>query len=202
MKAVFVNCHCDVDVPCCGRGLFNNPHSPCRSTALSLLYSPNKHDRRWNADEPSATLDPWIPIRLTISPAIHRPANFWKCLFFSLRLNSPDEDQLQIWISHYSSTNNYLHYYLLEVCMSMTSAWSKNSGNINIFHPGYFSSHSRQVNVVTWFLVLPIDKQKSSWLSREWYYIYAISIYMYICFEFLASHFSDFTRCKNLPGGR
>ena len=33
-----------------------------------------------------------------------------------------DEDQLQIWRSHYSSTNSYLHY-LLEVRMRVTSAW-------------------------------------------------------------------------------
>ena len=42
----------------------------------------NKQDRRWNADKPSATLDPYIPTWLTISPANHRPANFWFDFFF------------------------------------------------------------------------------------------------------------------------
>ena len=37
-------------------------------------------DRRWNADKPSAALDPYIPTWLTTSPANHRPANFW--IFF------------------------------------------------------------------------------------------------------------------------
>ena len=37
-------------------------------------------DRRWNADKPSAALDPYIPTGLTTSPANHRPANFW--IFF------------------------------------------------------------------------------------------------------------------------
>ena len=99
-----------------------------------------------------------------------------------------DEDQLQIWSSHYSSTNNYLHY-LLEVRIRVTSAWSKNNGNIDIFQ------YSRQVNVATWFLVLPIDTE-NSYDYREGGYIYNIYV------EFLASHFSDLSRCKNLPGGR
>ena len=36
-----------------------------------------KQDRRWNADKPSAALDPYMPTWLTTSPANHRPANFW-----------------------------------------------------------------------------------------------------------------------------
>ena len=35
-----------------------------------------------------------------------------------------DEDQPQIWSSHYSSTYNYLHY-LSEVRMRATSAWGR-----------------------------------------------------------------------------
>ena len=42
----------------------------------------NKQDRRWNADKPSAALDPYIPTWLTTSSANHRPANFWKSFFF------------------------------------------------------------------------------------------------------------------------
>ena len=49
----------------------------------------------------------------------------------------------------------------------------------------YFSSHLRQVNVATWFFVLPIDKENPYRLSRGWY------IYIYREREFLASHFSD-----------
>ena len=40
-----------------------------------------------------------------------------------------------------------------------------------------FSSHSRQVNVATWFLVLPIDKENPYRLVRGWYiytYIYRV----------------------------
>ena len=40
-----------------------------------------EQDRRWNADKPSAALDPYIPTWLTTSPANHRPANFWLFLF-------------------------------------------------------------------------------------------------------------------------
>ena len=36
-----------------------------------------QQDRRWNADKPSAALDPYMPTWLTTSPANHRPANFW-----------------------------------------------------------------------------------------------------------------------------
>ena len=38
-------------------------------------------DRRWNADKPSAALDPYIPTWLTTSPANQTPANFWKSFF-------------------------------------------------------------------------------------------------------------------------
>ena len=36
------------------------------------LYQYVKQDRRWNADKPSAALDPYIPTWLTTSPANHR----------------------------------------------------------------------------------------------------------------------------------
>ena len=43
-----------------------------------------KQDRRWNADKPSATLDAYIPIRVILSPANHRPAQLLKMsLFFT-----------------------------------------------------------------------------------------------------------------------
>ena len=39
-----------------------------------------------------------------------------------------DEDQPQIWSSHYSSTNDYLHY-LSEARMRATSAWGQADGH-------------------------------------------------------------------------
>ena len=46
------------------------------------MSSHTQQDRRWNADKPSAALDPYIPTWLTTSPANYRPANFWKTFFF------------------------------------------------------------------------------------------------------------------------
>ena len=74
-----------------------------------------------------------------------------------------DEDQVQIWGSHSSSTNNHLHYLLL-VC----------DGNVNIFSV----CHSRKVNAATWFLVLPIDIENPYRLSRVWYTYTYIERYM------------------------
>ena len=67
-----------------------------------------RQDRRWNADKPWATLDPYIPTWLTTSPANHRPANFWKSFFKHWKKivksgaisDWTDEDQFQIWSSH------------------------------------------------------------------------------------------------------
>ena len=53
----------------------------CHLFGSKLLSEPmfiySQQDRRWNADKPSAALDPYIPTWLTTSPANHRPANFW-----------------------------------------------------------------------------------------------------------------------------
>ena len=51
-----------------------------RHYIVEVIY--RQQDRRWNADKPSAALDPYIPIWLTTSPANQRPANFWKSFFF------------------------------------------------------------------------------------------------------------------------
>ena len=67
-----------------------------------------QQDRRWNADKPSAALDPHIPTWITTSPANHRPANIWKSFFSHWKeivkrvaiSGWTDEDQLQIWSSH------------------------------------------------------------------------------------------------------
>ena len=48
--------------------------------AMQHFTKHSLQDRRWNADKPSAALDPYIPTWLTTSPANHRPANFW--IFF------------------------------------------------------------------------------------------------------------------------
>ena len=53
----------------------------------------------------------------------------------------------------------------------------------------YFSSHSRQVNVTTWFLVLLTDKENTIDYREG-----DIYIHIYIIVEFLASHFSDLSR--------
>ena len=45
-----------------------------------------RQDRRWNADKPSAALDPYIPTWLTTSPANHRPANFWFFLNIEMKV--------------------------------------------------------------------------------------------------------------------
>ena len=77
----------------------------------NLMDALGKQDRRWNADKPSAALDPYIPTWLTTSSANHRPANFWKSFFFFLKhwkeiVKSgaiscwTDVDQFQIWSSH------------------------------------------------------------------------------------------------------
>ena len=59
-----------------GGNFHHNPH-------LRVCYIwRNTQDQRWNADKPSAALDPYIPIWLTTSPAYQRPANFWKSFFF------------------------------------------------------------------------------------------------------------------------
>ena len=48
---------------------------------VNCWYHIYKQDRRWNADKPSAALDPYIPTWLTTSPANHTLANFWKSFF-------------------------------------------------------------------------------------------------------------------------
>ena len=110
------------------------------TSLLSLVITPEnfmmirwwqhgEQDRRWNADKPSAALDPYIPTWLTTSPANHRPANF--SFFFSHSkeivksgaTSGPTVGhQLQIWSSHsltLSSTNNHQHYLLGYSIMDM-----------------------------------------------------------------------------------
>ena len=62
-----------------------------------------KQDRRWNADKPSAALDPYIPIWLTTSPANHRPANFW---FFFFTFKGNYEKWCNLRSNWWASTSN------------------------------------------------------------------------------------------------
>ena len=56
----------------------------CRIHGKKNLANFYKQDRRWNADKPSAALDPCIPTWWTTSPANYRPANFWKPFFLNI----------------------------------------------------------------------------------------------------------------------
>ena len=79
--------------------------------------------------------------------------------------------------------------------MYVTSAWSKNNGNINIFQLLKTSQCSYMVFSYAY------RYRKSIWLLRGWlymYYIYIIYIYEYV--KFLASHFSDLACCKKFTG--
>ena len=102
-----------------------------RPSAQITVISSTKQDRRWNADKPSAALDPYIPTWLTTSPANHRPANFW--IFFlniGRKLWKVVQSQVELMktnlkfeapILWFFSTNNHLHYL------------SVYNGNVNIF---------------------------------------------------------------------
>ena len=89
-------------------GWVHTHNNPC---AFDRNHNKIKQDRRWNADKPSAALDPYIPTWLTTSSANHRPANFSKSFFFFLKhwkeiVKSgaiscwTDVDQFQIWSFH------------------------------------------------------------------------------------------------------
>ena len=67
----------------------------------------------------------------------------------------------------------YVIYWCGHACdVSWGVGVGKHNGNINI----YFSSHSRQVNVATWSLVLPIDNEnpyREGDMSSSWHHILA-----------------------------
>ena len=98
----------------------------------------SQQDRRWNADKPSAALDPYIPTWLTTSSANHRPANFFKSFFFFFFLKHwkeivksgaiscwTDVDQFQIWSSH---------FLILEVQIITDIIYQSNMGMLTYFH--------------------------------------------------------------------
>ena len=113
-----------------------------------------EQDRRWNADKPSAALDPYIPTWLTTSSTNHRPANFWKSFFFFLKhwkeiVKScaiscwTDVDQFQIWS---------FHSLILEVQIITDIIYQSIMGMFTYFH----SMSLRCSYCSTWFSVLPI----------------------------------------------
>ena len=71
-----------------------------------LLLSGLKQDRRWNADKPSAALDPYMPTWLTTSPANHRPANFWFFFFFFFTFKGNCEKWCNLRSNCWASTSN------------------------------------------------------------------------------------------------
>ena len=106
-----------------GNAQFGSNLTIFRAVSPWNLTDDLEQDRRWNADKPSAALDPYIPTWLTTSPANHRPANFW--FFFlniEMKLWKVVQPQVQLmsinikmWSSHsltLSSTNNHQHYLL------------------------------------------------------------------------------------------
>ena len=81
--------------------IYTYKKSNCKHIQAFLIYSRDvrnmaKQDWRWNTDKPSATLDPSIPIRLTISPANHRSANFWIFSTFTLKLWKVMQSQVEL----------------------------------------------------------------------------------------------------------
>ena len=90
--------------------------------------------RRWNADKPSAALDPYIPTWLTTSSANHRPANFWKSFFFFETLEGNCEKLCNLMLNWCGSISN--------LKLPFSDSWSTNNhryylsvyyGNVYIF---------------------------------------------------------------------
>ena len=82
-----------------------------------------KQDRRWNADKPSAALDPNIPIWLTTSPAYQRPANFWKSFFFQALKGNCEKYcifRLNWWGPIWSSHSLILHIQIITYTLSVS----------------------------------------------------------------------------------
>ena len=136
-----------------------------------------KQDRRWNTDKPTAALDPYIPTWLTTSPANHRPANLWKYTFFFEALEGNCEMRCNLSLNWWGSISNLNSHSLILQVQTITYIIYQYTGNVNIFP----LCHSRQVNVATWFSVLPIDIENLYRLSRGLIYIYIyIHTYMYL----------------------
>ena len=89
-----------------GNGLTSTQHQTNTWTSANLLSTGPlitnsseiliKQDRRWNADKPSAALDPYMPTWLTTSPANHRPANFDFFLNIEMKLWKVVQPQVQL----------------------------------------------------------------------------------------------------------
>ena len=84
------------------------------------MYFPShsQQDRRWNADKPSAALDPYIPTWLTTLPANHWPANFWKSFFFFFfgrklwKVVQSQVELMKINFKIWSSLSLYIYIYI------------------------------------------------------------------------------------------
>ena len=111
-----------------------------------------QQDRRWNADKPSAALDPYIPTWLTTSSANHRPANFWKSFFFFETLEGNCEKLCNLMLNWCGSISN--------LKLPFSDSWSTNNNRYYLSLLGmftYFHSMSLRCSYCsTWFSVLPI----------------------------------------------
>ena len=156
-----------------------------------------KQDWRWNADKPSAALDPYIRIWLTTSPANQRPANFLKSFFFQalkgncekcciFRLNRwGPTSNLKLPFLDSSHTNN--HLYIYQSIMEMLT---------------YFHRMSLNKNCGCMIFSVAYRYRKSMSIIERVIYIY-MYVYIYIYLKFLASYIRDPSRVyRNLPGGR
>ena len=88
-----------------------------------------QQDRRWNAEQPSATLDPQSPTWLTTSPTNHRLANFWKT-FFKLKKNLKS-DVISVWTDienpYHLLRGWYLYLYMyifVSISLPLYTEWS------------------------------------------------------------------------------
>ena len=90
--------------------IFNWTLSSNKYNSIKLYFKfksfHSRQDRRWNADKPSATLDPYIPTWLTTSPANHKPANFWFLFFFFFTFKGICEKWCNLRSNWWASTSN------------------------------------------------------------------------------------------------
>ena len=94
--------------------------------------------RRWNADKPSAALDPYIPTWLTTSSANHRPANFFKSFFFFFffeTLEGNCEKWCNLMLNWCGSISNLkLPFLILEVQIITDIIYQSIMGMLTYFH--------------------------------------------------------------------
>ena len=109
---------CDISL-----GRYCNSQVPNYPSHLGIAAYQKIQDRRWNADKPSAALDPYIPIWLTTSPAYQRPANFWKSFFFQALKGNCEKCcifRLNWWGPILSSHSLILHIQIITYTLSIS----------------------------------------------------------------------------------